>query len=135
MLFLTLYICIMFSQLTEDLHQVLVEKQKLLQLLRQDTTHTLMANLRQLNEKEQTLVISTVHVHVQNKTLIVLREKELAVVNVTDNIQVYGQCIIRAYCMDILPDSCLPRQYIQYMYITYSNTAFCMCIIRKLFAN
>ena len=45
-----------FSQLTEDLHQVLVEKQELLQQLRHDSTQALMTNLTQLNQKEQTLV-------------------------------------------------------------------------------
>ena len=55
------YMYVLFSQLTEDLHQVLVEKQELLQQLRHDSTQELMTNLTQLNQKEQTLVSESLH--------------------------------------------------------------------------
>ena len=56
-----MYMYVLFSQLTEDLHQVLVEKQELLQQLRHDSTQELMTNLTQLNQKEQTLVSESLH--------------------------------------------------------------------------
>ena len=47
-----MYVC----QVTQDLHQVLAEKQRLLQQLGHDSSLTLTEELTQLNQKEQTLV-------------------------------------------------------------------------------